>query len=84
MNKLIDEHQKLIEAEIPLHVERWLGTTSSYGDAMPSVDYWYNQVEALNIAAAGRVILDDLTNYGLIRPNLSLNVVLKKPVYYNR
>jgi hypothetical protein len=48
---------------------------------MPSVDYWYNQVEALKTYAAARpgVLLDDLTNYGFnSATNLSLNVVPEK------
>jgi hypothetical protein len=78
MDKRIDYHQKLIEAEIPNHVARWLGTTSSYGDAMPSVAYWYNEVAKLKTFAEGRpfVIVEDLQNYGFSAPaQLSLSVV---------
>jgi hypothetical protein len=67
MNERIAYHQQLIEAEIPAHVERWLGTTSSYGNAMPSVDYWYTQVAKLKTFAEARpaALLNDLaTNYG--------------------
>lgn len=77
MNKLIDGHKNLIEAEIPYHVERWLGTTSNYGDAMPSVSYWYDQVEALRsfVNARPQNVLSDLTNYGFDSySDLSLNV----------
>ncbi len=66
MKKLIDVHQKTIEAEIPNHVARWLGRTSSYGNAMPSVDYWYNEVNKLRTFVEQRpaFLLDDLKNYG--------------------
>ena len=44
MKQLIDEHMKDIEAEIPKHLVRWEGTTSTYGNAMPSETYWRRQV----------------------------------------
>jgi hypothetical protein len=67
MYKLIEDHQKQIEIEIPNHVQRWLGTTSSYGNAMPSVDYWYNELAQIKLYVKERqiVILNDLSNYGL-------------------
>lgn len=70
MDKRIDYHTNLIEAEIPSHIARWLGTTSSYGDAMPSVDYWYTQVAKLKTFAEARpaVLLTDLQNYGFSAP----------------
>jgi hypothetical protein len=77
MKARIDYHKGLIEAEIPNHVERWLGTTSSYGNAMPSVAYWYNQVEKLKTFADARppVLFADLQNYGFSAPaQLSLSV----------
>jgi len=66
MDKRIDYHKNLIEAEIPSHVARWLGTTSSYGNAMPSVAYWYKEVAKLKTFAEARpaALLTDLTNYG--------------------
>lgn len=77
MNQRIDYHQQLIEAEIPNHVARWLGTTSSYGNAMASVDYWYTQVARLRTFAEARpaVLLNDLVNYGFTAPStLALSV----------
>lgn len=70
MVKQIDQHQADIEPVIAQHVARWLGTTSSYGDAMPSVSYWYDEVEKLRCFANGRpaVVLQDLTNYGQQTP----------------
>ena len=65
--KRIDYHQQLIEAEMPNHIARWLGTTSSYGDAMPSMDYWYREVDNLRDFARARpaVVLANLQSYGL-------------------
>jgi uncharacterized repeat protein (TIGR02543 family) len=67
MLKRIDYHQQLIEAEIPRHVDRWLGTTSSYGNAMPSVNYWYQEVDKLRTFAIARpaTVLANLESYGL-------------------
>ncbi|MCR4994116.1 MAG: lamin tail domain-containing protein [Bacteroidales bacterium] len=68
----IDAHQADIEPLITQHVERWLGTTSDYGDALPSVAYWRNEVEELRDFARGRVtiLLDDLSTYGAQKPAL--------------
>jgi len=77
MDKRIDYHRSLIEAEIPNHVARWLGATSSYGNAMPSVEYWNNEVAELKVFAEGRpaVLLTDLQKYGFSSSaELSLSV----------
>lgn len=77
MDKRIDYHKDLIEKEIPSHVDRWLGTTSGYGDAMPSVNYWYNEVAKLKTFADARpsTLLTDLVKYGFSAPaQLSLSV----------
>ena len=47
MMMLIDKQKQAIESELPKHVERWEGRTSSYGDALSSVDDWSNAVSAL-------------------------------------
>ena len=66
IKKLIDLHQQTIASEMPDHIERWLGTTSSYGDAIPSLNYWYGEVDALRTFADARpvVLLQNLTSYG--------------------
>jgi hypothetical protein len=66
MNKIIDEHKQAIEQEMPAHIERWLGTTSSWGNAMPSLEYWYGEVNDLKTFAETRpqYLLNDLRNYG--------------------
>lgn len=72
MHRQIDQHQHDIQPLMDKHVERWLGTTSSYGNAMPSVDYWQNEVEELRDFVHGRiaVLLDDLSTYGADKPAL--------------
>lgn len=75
MIALIDYHQSLIENEILRHVERWRGTTSSYGNPISSYDTWLNEVNRLRTYAAARpgVLLNDLSNYGFDLP-LALSV----------
>lgn len=70
MLQRIDYHRQLIESEIPNHVARWLGTTSSYGNAMPSVDYWYQQLEVLRTFVKNRpaAILNNMGYYGFSGP----------------
>ena len=77
MKKLIDEHAADIEAEIPRHIARWLGRTSDYGDAMPSIEYWEQEVENLKtfVEARPAALINDLQRYGFSAPaNLSINV----------
>ena len=72
----IEHHASIIEEEVPYHIERWLGTTSSYGNAMPSFEYWEEEVCKLKDYAIIRpqVLLNDLESHGLSKAfNLSLN-----------
>lgn len=66
----IDEHKADIEPLMQQHIQRWQGTTSSYGDAMKSMDYWLNEVNKLRDFAVGRVavLTGDLVNYGMSAP----------------
>lgn len=75
MKKLIDDHQSLIDDEIPQHVERWKGTSSSYGDPISSYNNWLNEVNRLRSYADARpqIIINDLINYGF-EPSLALSV----------
>ncbi len=63
---IIDDFKANIEDEVPKHVERWKGTRSSYGDAIPSVDYWNNEVNKMKSFAEKRsaYLLNDLQKYG--------------------
>lgn len=66
MQNLIAKHHDAIAPEMSRHIARWLGTTSSYGNAMPSVDFWENEIVNIKAFVQERpaVILNDLTNYG--------------------
>jgi parallel beta-helix repeat protein len=66
MNELIAERKAAIAAEMPNHIARWKGTTSGYGDAIPSYTYWETEVQKLAtyVEARPAVLLKDLQNYG--------------------
>lgn len=64
MKGLIQEHKLAIEAEIPRHIRRWEGTTSSYGNAMDSEAYWHRQVSKLDAYVEARpfALLSSITS----------------------
>jgi len=68
----IEKHKDLIDQEIPYHSERWAGTTSSYGNGIPSVDYWEAEVAELVDFAYGRP--------PFMRENLRASFGLSDPV----
>ena len=47
INKRVDKHAHWIRNEMPYHVDRWKGTTSSYGDGIPSMAFWESEVGQL-------------------------------------
>ena len=78
MLQLIDSHTNTIENEINNHIERWLGTTSTYGDALPSVEYWRDAIDDVRdfVVARPAHLLNDLTDFGFEESTLlNLNVV---------
>ena len=66
VKKMIDEFSANIEEEVPKHIERWKGTSSDYGDPIPSVEYWNNEIDKMKTFAEHRpsALLNDLQNYG--------------------
>ncbi|MFT5764320.1 MAG: hypothetical protein ACI8VT_003066 [Saprospiraceae bacterium] len=68
VTKTILERRTAIEAEVPYHVSRWTGTTSSYGDGIPTVEFWENEVQKLITFTQerGGFMIDDLqSHFGL-------------------
>lgn len=63
---IIDNFRDNINDEIPNHIERWKGTTSSYGNPISSVNYWNVEVDKMKTFAENRpsALLNDLKNYG--------------------
>ncbi len=49
VRKIIDKMARQIHDEMPYHIDRWQGTTSNYGNAIPSMNAWLNEVENLRI-----------------------------------
>jgi hypothetical protein len=47
VEQFITKFESNIENEMPYHIARWLGTTSGYGNAIPSFGYWKDQVAQL-------------------------------------
>ena len=47
INRRVDKHADWIRKEVPYHVARWAGTTSSYGNGIPTVAFWENEVNKL-------------------------------------
>ncbi len=65
INQRVNRHADWIRNEIPYHVGRWAGTTSSYGDGIPSVTFWENEVAKLKQfgVARNRYMWDDLNTF---------------------
>jgi parallel beta-helix repeat protein len=75
VNKKIDVFHNRIANEVPYHVERWAGTTSSYGDGITSVAFWENEVQNLKQFAEERqdFMLADLQSTFSLDEMVSLN-----------
>ncbi|MDE0871884.1 MAG: CotH kinase family protein, partial [Flavobacteriales bacterium] len=54
VNDQIDVFVNRIVGEVPYHVDRWEGTTSSYGDGINSVGFWENEIATLRTFAMER------------------------------
>lgn len=72
----INQKEAAIEMEMPTQIERWEGTTSGYGNAIPSFDYWRNEVEELRTFALERqgVLFDDLIDNFQLSETTTLGV----------
>jgi hypothetical protein len=74
---IIEKHKDLIDQEMPYHSARWAGTSSSYGNGIPSVSYWEGKVEELVEFANGRpsVMLQDIKNRFNLDDLVDLSVI---------
>ncbi len=54
VQSVIQRFVERLEEEIPYHVDRWAGTTSSYGNGIQSVTFWQDEVEKLRTFANAR------------------------------
>ena len=71
---VIDLWAGRIAPEVPYHVERWSGTTSSYGDGIATVDFWEDEIENLRTFATERspFMLADLASEFGLAPQVEL------------
>lgn len=83
INKLVDKHAGWIRAEIPNHVNKWAGTTSSYGNGIPSVAFWENEVNDLKLFGQQRntFMWSDLQSYFGLSPATTLNLTVSHPMH---
>lgn len=77
----IMERKAAIQREIAYHVERWAGTTSSYGNGIPSVNFWENEVNKLITFAQERqgFMVGDLQNHFGLEEATNLGMMLDMP-----
>ncbi|MBL7827556.1 MAG: CotH kinase family protein, partial [Saprospiraceae bacterium] len=54
INRRVEQLSGSLRNEIPYHVQRWAGTTSSYGNGIPSVNFWETEVAELKQFGTGR------------------------------
>ena len=83
INRRVDFHADLIRPEMPRQVARWLGTTSSYGDAIPSVSFWENEVANLKQYGVQRntFMHDDLSAFFGLAGSSTLNLEVSDPAH---
>jgi len=76
INKRVDLHANWIRPEMPRQVARWLGTTSSYGNAIPSVAFWENEVAKLKQYGVQRntFMFNDLNSFFSLSGSTPLNL----------
>lgn len=79
----INLHSAWIENEIPIHIAKWQGTTSTYGNAMPSVAYWENEVQQLHAFAKDRNawMWDDLNSFFSLKSYTNLQTEISAPAH---
>ena len=74
VTSVIDEWAAYIAPEIPYHVDRWTGTTSSYGNGIATVAFWEAEIENLRTFATERspFMLEDLASEFGLAPAVQL------------
>ena len=77
ISPLIAEMKKNIENEIPFHLSVWGGVTADYGDALPSLEHWYNEILDLESFAIDRAIYlrEDFRNAADISPLVNFGLI---------
>ena len=75
VNTQLDRFVDRIDEEIPYHVGRWSGTTSSYGDGISSVGYWEDEIADLRTFSTERstFMVNDLFDTFGLSPSVNLS-----------
>jgi hypothetical protein len=83
INPRIDRHANWIRNEMPFHVGEWAGTTSSYGDGIPSVQFWENEVAKLKTFGQQRnaFMFTDLSQFFALPGATNLQVDVSDPAH---
>jgi hypothetical protein len=83
VNPRIDQHAAWVRNEIPYHVGEWAGTSSSYGDGIPSVQFWENEVAKLKTFDQQRnaFMFDNLAQFFSLAGTSGLNVQVSDPAH---
>lgn len=83
INNRISAFKNNIAAEMPQHIARWLGTTSGYGNAMPSYAYWLNEIQQLRDFAQARnaFMFNDLNDYFNLNGTSNLLLDVSNPIH---
>ncbi|MBK8554752.1 MAG: CotH kinase family protein [Lewinellaceae bacterium] len=82
INPMVDRLAGNIQYEMEHHqIPRWVGTSSSYGNAIPSFSYWENEVSNLKTFASARnsFMHSDLQSYFSVPGTASLQLVVSAP-----
>lgn len=76
VNQVIDEFVTPMIPEIPYHVERWTGTTSDYGDGIPTVEFWEDEIEGMRAFAETRhaFMMGNILSYFDLDPYVNLSL----------
>jgi hypothetical protein len=76
VNRRIDGLSGQIRKEIPYHVNRWSGSTSSYGNGLASVAFWENEVNNLRsyVSARQTYMYDNLNAFFGLTGTAPLNL----------
>lgn len=76
IEKRVNKHANWIRREMPYHINRWQGTTSSYGNAIPSMSFWENEVGQLKTYGEQRNVFmfNDLSQFFNLSGSVGLQV----------
>ncbi|MBI5915318.1 MAG: CotH kinase family protein, partial [Bacteroidetes bacterium] len=83
ISRRVDYHANWIRPEMPRQVARWVGTTSSYGNAIPSVAFWENEVAKLKQFGVQRnsFMFNDLNSFFGLAGTTTLNLEVSDPAH---